>query len=59
MPTYDYACITCDETTEVSRGFSDEEVVPGCPVCGYNMLRIYNAPGIKFKGSGFYKTDNG
>ena len=59
MPNYEYACVTCDKSTEVSRGFNDKEVVPPCPVCGYAMTRVYNAPGIQFKGSGFYKTDNG
>jgi putative FmdB family regulatory protein len=59
MPTYDYACIECDESQEVTRGFNDPESVPPCPSCGYRMTRVYNAPGIQFKGSGFYKTDNG
>jgi len=59
MPTYDYVCINCDEAQEVSRGFDEEEILPSCLTCGYSMSRVYNAPGIKFKGSGFYKTDNG
>jgi len=59
MPVYDYACIECDTNEEVTRGFNDPETVPPCSKCGYNMARVYNAPGIKFKGSGFYKTDNG
>jgi putative FmdB family regulatory protein len=59
MPTYEYACIECDESMEITRGFKDPESVPPCPSCGYNMSRVYNAPGIQFKGSGFYKTDNG
>lgn len=58
MPVYEYVCIECDTSVEVSRGFNDEEVVPPCQVCGYGMTRTYNAPGIQFKGSGFYKTDN-
>lgn len=62
MPSYDYACITCDISQEITRSFKDEEVKPACPVCGYSMTRVYNAknvPGVQFKGSGFYKTDNG
>lgn len=59
MPKYEYACINCDKSEEVSRGFNDKEVVPACPACGYLMTRVYDAPGIQFKGSGFYKTDNG
>jgi putative FmdB family regulatory protein len=59
MPTYEYSCVTCDKSEEITRGFNDPEVVPPCPSCGYNMARSYSAPGIQFKGSGFYKTDNG
>ena len=59
MAIYEYACITCDRSEEITRKFDDPEVVPPCSVCGYHMIRTYNAPGIQFKGSGFYKTDNG
>jgi len=59
MPTYDYSCIQCDESQEVSRGFNDPETIPPCPSCGYKMIRVYSPVGIQFKGSGFYKTDNG
>lgn len=59
MPIYDYSCINCETNKEVSRGFNDPEVVPSCNDCGYAMARVYHAPGIQFKGSGFYKTDNG
>lgn len=59
MATYEYACIECDKSTEVKRGMNEPETVPPCPNCGYGMTRVWNAPGIQFKGSGFYKTDNG
>ena len=59
MPIYDYSCINCETNKEVSRGFNDPEIIPSCNSCGYAMARVYNAPGIQFKGSGFYKTDNG
>lgn len=59
MPTYEYACVECDKSQDVTRKFDDPEVVPQCPSCGYKMARSYSAPGIQFKGSGFYKTDNG
>jgi putative FmdB family regulatory protein len=59
MATYEYACIECDESIEVNRGMTEKELVTPCPKCGYSMSRIWNAPGIQFKGSGFYKTDNG
>ena len=59
MPNYEYSCIECDKTQEVQRGFQDIEVIPECPVCTYNMVRVYSSVGVQFKGSGFYKTDNG
>lgn len=59
MPTYEYACVECDKSEEVTRGVNDPESIPACPICGYKMNRVWNAPGIQFKGSGFYKTDNG
>jgi putative FmdB family regulatory protein len=59
MATYEYGCIECDKTEEVSRGITDPESIPSCPSCGYAMVRVWNAPGVQFKGSGFYKTDNG
>jgi putative FmdB family regulatory protein len=59
MPVYEYNCITCEEKLEITRSFFDKEVLPPCPSCGYRMARVYTPAGIKFKGSGFYKTDNG
>ena len=58
MPIYEYACIQCDTSQEITRKFDDPEVIPPCQKCGYAMARSYNAPEIQFKGSGFYKTDN-
>jgi len=59
MPTYEYNCIECETSQDVVRGFNDGEVMPTCPICGYRMARVYSPAGIQFKGSGFYKTDNG
>ncbi len=58
IPIYEYTCMECDEDTEITRGFNDQEEVPSC-TNGHKMVRSYTAPGIQFKGSGFYKTDNG
>lgn len=58
MPIYEYTCITCDRSQEVTRTFEDKEICPPCPSCGYFMTRSYKSVGIQFKGSGFYKTDN-
>ena len=59
MPIYEYTCITCDKSQEITRKFDDPETIPPCPICGYHMIRVYSPAGIQFKGSGFYKTDNG
>ena len=59
MPIYEYTCMDCDRNEDITRGFNDPEVVPSCISCGNKMIRSYSAPGIQFKGSGFYKTDNG
>ncbi len=58
MPIYEYGCITCETSLEITRGFNDKESLPPCPACGYSMTRIYNSVGVQFKGTGFYKTDN-
>lgn len=58
MPTYEYSCIQCDEDKDIVRGFNDPEIVPSCNE-GHLMARVYNPVGVQFKGSGFYKTDNG
>ena len=58
MPIYEYSCITCDKSLEITRKFNDKENIPPCPSCGYSMTRSYSPVGVQFKGSGFYKTDN-
>jgi putative FmdB family regulatory protein len=59
MPTYEYNCVTCETSQDITRKFEDPENLPSCPICGYHMTRVYSPTGIQFKGSGFYKTDNG
>jgi len=59
MPIYEYSCINCDTTEEITRKFDDPEILPQCSICGYKMARVYTPTGIQFNGSGFYKTDNG
>lgn len=59
MPVYEYACITCDKNEEITRKFDDPEIIPPCSNCGYHMVRVFSPASVQFKGSGFYKTDNG
>ena len=57
MPTYEYRCADCGEDLEVVQSFSDDPLTV-CPACGGVLKKRFNAVGISFKGSGFYKTDS-
>ena len=57
MPTYQYACTSCDERLEVVQSFSDDPLTV-CPACAGRLRKLFSAVGVVFKGSGFYKTDS-
>ena len=57
MPTYAYACTACDHRFEVQQSFSDASLTD-CPQCEGRVRKLFNAVGIVFKGSGFYRTDS-
>ncbi|MHB1585040.1 MAG: FmdB family zinc ribbon protein [Acidimicrobiales bacterium] len=57
MPTYEYACTSCGEHTEVVQSFADEPLTE-CPLCGGTLRKVFGSIGIVLKGSGFYKTDS-
>ena len=57
MPKYEYACKSCGEHLEVVQKFTDDPLTE-CPACGGVLRKVFSAPAITFKGSGFYKTDN-
>ena len=57
MPTYQYTCTACGEPLEVVQSFTDDALTV-CPACGGQLRKLYNAVGIVFKGSGFYRTDS-
>ena len=57
MPTYEYACRSCDDHVEVVQSFKDEPLKT-CPRCGGPLRKVFGSIGIAFKGSGFYKTDS-
>ena len=57
MPIYEYCC---------ERGHSFEcmqrmgaDAIEACTVCGAPAMRVFSAPAVHFKGSGFYATDYG
>ncbi len=55
MPTYLYECKKCGRFEEFQR-ITDDPLTE-CPDCNGSIKRIIGAPGIIFKGSGFYSTD--
>lgn len=57
MPTYQYACTDCDHAFEQVQSFSEDSLTT-CPACEGRLRKIFNAVGVVFKGSGFYRTDN-
>ena len=57
MPTYQYSCTECGHFFEVFQSFS-EDSLSECPECGGRLRKVFNAVGVVFKGSGFYRTDS-
>jgi putative FmdB family regulatory protein len=57
MPTYQYACTECDHAFEQFQSFSDDALTE-CPECAGRLRKLFNAVGVVFKGSGFYRTDS-
>ncbi|MUH58156.1 MAG: FmdB family transcriptional regulator [Actinobacteria bacterium] len=57
MPTYEYECTSCGRRFDVVQKFSDA-VLTTCEECQGSLRKLISAPGIVFKGGGFYKTDS-
>jgi putative FmdB family regulatory protein len=57
MPTYQYRCTSCGHDLEAVQKFSDAALTE-CPNCGGPLRKVFNAVGVVFKGSGFYRTDS-
>ncbi len=57
MPTYQYACTECGHTFEQFQSFTDDPLTV-CPECDGRLRKLFNAVGVVFKGSGFYRTDS-
>ena len=58
MPTYEYACSSCDTAHDVVQKMTDPTLTE-CPACGEPTLRkLFNGVGVVFKGSGFYRNDS-
>jgi putative FmdB family regulatory protein len=57
VPTYQYACTECRHAFEQFQSFSDDALTE-CPECQGRLRKLFNAVGVVFKGSGFYRTDS-
>jgi putative FmdB family regulatory protein len=57
MPTYQYRCTECGHDLEVVQKFTDAALTE-CPNCRGQLRKIFNAVGVVFKGSGFYRNDS-
>jgi putative FmdB family regulatory protein len=53
MATYYYKCETCEETANIIVPINEGSTAPDCPTCKVEMARVFSAPGITFKGSGW------
>jgi putative FmdB family regulatory protein len=56
LPLYAYRCTECSNRYEKIQSFSSE-VDTVCPKCGGKVERPLTAPGLSFKGAGWYVND--
>lgn len=58
MPRFDFKCKKCQTVFEETIPFGSKKLPP-CSKCGSKGTeKLLSAPGIMFKGEGFYKTDS-
>ena len=56
VPIYEYQCETCNHKFEVIQKVSDRPIKK-CVLCQGKVQKVLSAPGLLFKGSGWYVTD--
>lgn len=56
MPIYEYECLQCGKRTELLQRMDDAPLAT-CPECGGPVRKLFSAPAVQFKGSGWYVTD--
>lgn len=56
MPLYPYRCTACGHRFEKIQSF-DSTPLTECPKCAGALERTITAPGLQFKGSGWYVND--
>ena len=58
MPVYSFICAVCGERFDEKRSFKENAHSVVCPNGHPGARRVYSAPPVVFKGSGFYVTDH-
>jgi len=58
MPIYQYVCEECGLPFEHFAHFSHNGHLPQCPRGHTRVRKVYQAPAVIFKGSGWYSTDH-
>ena len=53
MPNYEYSCKECGTYGSVYRTYKEADGGMNCPKCKIDMVRVFSAPGISFKGDGW------
>jgi putative FmdB family regulatory protein len=56
MPLYEYECTECGHRTELLQRHGDPPL-DKCPQCGSAVRKLFSAPAVQFKGTGWYVTD--
>ena len=56
MPLYEYECTQCGNRTELLQRHGDPPL-ERCPQCGSAVRKLFSAPAVQFKGTGWYVTD--
>jgi putative FmdB family regulatory protein len=57
MPVYEFICSTCGQHFEKTLPVGADQAGVRCPAGHPKARRVFSAPGVHFKGSGFYATD--
>jgi putative FmdB family regulatory protein len=58
MPAYQFMCDECGKVFERNLHFSDNQSMVICPAGHKHVHKIFSAPAVMYKGSGFYVTDH-
>jgi putative FmdB family regulatory protein len=56
MPVYTFRCRECRSEQDRHLGF-DHTITDLCE-CGGKLSKVFQLSGVRFKGNGFYTTDN-